>query len=405
MLLKDLGILAGPDMDFIRKGFLEIKDGRISRVGEGSNSSSNGVIDCEGLIAIPGFVNAHTHVGDSIAKDVGVGLPIADVVSPHHGLKHQILRSTPDAELVAAMHESLRDMISSGITTFADFREDGLHGVQLLLEAAKDLPIRPVMLGRLSKIPFTSSDLDENVSPLPDHVLKEAKEVLLHAQGISASSANDLTDPALQQLSGLAHASNKLRAIHVAEAVESIEKSKKRTGMTDVERVVKHFDPSFVVHMTNASDDDISLVAENRVPIVSCPRANSTLGVGFPPIMRMADAGLTIALGTDNVMVNPPNMFREMDYVGRLVRAIERDPRYPKPLDVLRMATINGARALGMEREIGTIEVGKSADLVLVDCTDLNLRHSRDPVASLVLRADAQNVRAVIIKGKLAYER
>jgi len=168
---------------------------------------------------------------------------------------------------------------------------------------------------------------------------------------------------------------------------------------------VRCFDPSFVVHMTNASDDDVDIVAQNRIPVVACPRANSILGVGFPPIVRMARAGLTIALGTDNVMLNPPDIFREMDYVSRMVRAIERDPRDPRPADVLKMATINGAKALGMEDEIGSIEVGKSADIALIDGTDLNLRHSKDPVASLVLRAGVQNIRAVFIRGKLVCER
>lgn len=405
MILKNLSIMAGPDMELVQKGFLEIQHGRISRVGKGGDSPANDEMNCEGLIAIPGFVNAHTHIGDSVAKDVGVGLPITEVVSPQHGLKHQILQSTSDTELVTAMHESLRDMIASGITTFADFREDGLHGVQLLLEATGDLPIRPVILGRLSEVPFTSSELDDNTPSLPDHAFKEAKEVLLRAQGISTSSANDLTDPAMVQLSDLARASGKLRAIHVAEARESIEKSKRRTGMTDVQRVVRYFGPNFVVHMTNASDDDIDVVAQNRIPVVACPRANSILGVGFPPIVRMARTGLTIALGTDNVMLNPPDIFREMDYVSRMVRAIERDPRDPRPADVLKMATINGAKALGMEGEIGSIEVGKSADIVLIDARDLNLRHSKDPVASLVLRAGVQNIRAVFIRGKLAYER
>jgi cytosine/adenosine deaminase-related metal-dependent hydrolase len=405
ILLKNLSALTGHDMEFVRRGFIEIEGSRISKVGEGTVRPARREMDCRGLIAVPGFVDAHTHVGDSVAKDVGIGLPIAEVVSPTRGLKHQILRSTSDAELVAAMRESLTDMIRSGITTHADFREGGARGVRLLLEAADGLPIRTVILGRFSEVLFTSDELDGNTARLPDRAIEEASEVLLVAHGISSSSANDLTDPAMQQLSDLTRKSAKLRATHVAEARESVEKSKRRAGMTDVERVVKYFDPNFVVHMTNASDEDIALVAHNRIPVVSCPRANSILGVGFPPLVRMARARLTIALGTDNVMLNPPDMFREMDYVARMVRAIERDPRDPKPADVLKMATINGAKALGMEREIGSIEAGKAADILLVDGTDLNLRHSRDTVASLVLRAGVQNIRAVFAGGKLAYER
>lgn len=405
ILLDNVAIVTGPDMELVPRGFIKIENGRISVVGEGSGGSAKHEMDCEGLIAIPGFVDAHTHVGDSIAKDAGVGLPIAEVVSPIRGLKHEILRSTSDAELVAAMREALSDMIRSGVTTFADFREGGISGAKLLLEAAQGLAIRTVILARLSEVPFTIDELAKNSAALPDRAVEEVREVLQITHGISSSSANDLTDPAMQQIGDLARRSGKLRAIHVAEAKESIEKSKRRTGMTDVERVVKYFDPDFVVHMTNASSEDIDLVARNRIPVVSCPRANSILGVGFPPLVRMTRAGLRLALGTDNVMLNAPDMFREMDYVARMVRAMERDPSAPKPADVLKMATINGAKALGMDGEIGSIEGGKAADILLVDARDLNLRYSRDPVSSLVLRAGVQNVRAVFVGGRLAYER
>ena len=405
LLLKNAAIVAGPDMEFVQKGFIEIEGNCISGIGEGAGGSAEHEMDCEGLIAVPGFVDAHTHVGDSVAKDAGVGLPIAEVVSPTRGLKHRILRSTSNAELVATMRESLGDMIRSGVTTFADFREGGVRGAKLLLEAAQGLLIRTVILARLSEVPFTSDELTCNTARLPDQAIEEVREVLLIAHGISSSSANDLTDPAMQQMCDLARRSGKLRAIHVAEARESIEKSRRRTGMTDVERVVKYFDPDFLVHMTNASDEDIDLVARNRIPVVSCARANSILGVGFPPLVRMTRAGLRVALGTDNVMLSPPDMFREMDYVARMVRAMERNPSGPKPGDVLKMVTINGAKTLGMDKEIGSIEVGKAADILLVDGRDLNLRRSRDPVSSLVLRAGVQNVRAVFVGGKLAYER
>lgn len=405
ILLDNVAIVTGPDMELVPRGFIKIENGRILVVGEGSGGSAKHEMDCEGLIAIPGFVDAHTHVGDSIAKDAGVGLPIAEVVSPIRGLKHEILRSTSDAELVAAMREALSDMIRSGVTTFADFREGGISGAKLLLEAAQGLAIRTVILARLSAAPFTIDELAKNSAALPDRAVEEVREVLQITHGISSSSANDLTDPAMQQISDLARKSGKLRAIHVAEAKESIEKSKRRTGMTDVERVVKYFAPDFVVHMTNASSEDIDLVARNRIPVVSCPRANSILGVGFPPLVRMTRAGLRLALGTDNVMLNAPDMFREMDYVARMVRAMERDPSAPKPADVLKMATINGAKALGMDGEIGSIEGGKAADILLVDARDLNLRYCRDPVSSLVLRAGVQNVRAVFVGGRLAYER
>jgi len=405
LVLKNATILAGADLELIPKGFVEIRDSRISSLGQGSGGSSANALDCEGLIAIPGFIDAHTHVGDSVAKEAGVGLPIAELVSPSGGLKHKILASTSDAEFVSVMRESFTDMIRSGITTFADFREGGPHGVALLHEAAKGLPIRPVIFGRLAQTPFTSIELASNSAPLPNSAIEEVRELLSSADGISSSTANDLTDHALKQISDLAAGRSKLKAIHVAETEQSAEKSKARTGKSDVERVVSYFIPDFVVHMTNASNSDVELVARNQIAVVCCPRANAILGVGIPPLNRMISGGLNVALGTDNVMLNQPDMFREMDYAARMIRAVERDPSSPKCKEVLKMATVNGARALKMDREIGSIEVGKVADIVLVDGRDLNLRRSRDIVSSLVLRAGVHNVRMVLAAGRVVYER
>lgn len=405
LTLSKAMILRGSDLELISKGFIEIKGDRISGYGEGPGDSRTPHVDCEGLIAIPGFIDAHTHVGDSVAKEAGVGLPIDEAVSPGIGLKHKILASTTDAELITAMRESLTDMIRSGITTFADFREGGMRGVSLLRRAADGIPIRPVVFARLTQLPFTPIELANNNHQLPSAALGEVKELLSKAEGISSSSVNDFTDPAMDQINQLATETQKLKAIHVAESVESIKKSESCTGRGDVERAINHLEPDFVVHMTNASDADIELVAKSHASVVCCPRANAILGVGVPPLTHIMNHGINLALGTDNVMLSQPDMFREMDYTARAIRGANRNPSRPTCKEVLKMATINGARALKMEKDIGSIEVGKIADIVLIDAADLNLRHSRDIASSLVLRAGVQNVKMTLAGGKVAYER
>ena len=405
LTLAKATILAGPDLELIPQGFIEIRGDRISDFGEGSGNSNTHQINCEGLIAIPGFIDAHTHVGDSVAKEAGIGLPIADVVSPERGLKHKILASTSDDDLIVAMREALTDMIRSGITTFADFREGGMHGVALLLQAAEGLPIRPVIFARFAQLAFTPAELARNSAQLPDAALEEVMELLSKADGVSSSSVNDFTDPAMEQINALASDRKKLKAIHVAEAKDSIEQSKFHTGRGDVDRAIRHFKPDFVVHMTNATDPDIELVARTRTSVVCCPRANAILGVGTPPVTRIVESGANLALGTDNVMLNQPDMFREMDYTARVIRGVQRNPTQPTCTEVLKMATVNGAKALKMENDIGSIEVGKIADIALIDGTDLNLRHSRDITSSLVLRAGVHNVRMTFSRGSVVYER
>ena len=403
--LKGLSIVAGDSMEFIPKGFIEVESGRITGLGEESAGHIDSDVDYAGLIAIPGFVDAHTHIGDSVAKDVAVGKSIAEIVSPVGGLKHRILRETSTEELVSGMRESIVDMIRSGITTFADFRENGPNGARLLIRAASELPIRSRILGRLGERVFSDEELQRNIARLPQSALEELQETLSIAHGISSSSANDLTDPALSEIAQLATKIGKLRGIHVAETEQSLQKSVSRTGVTDVARVLKHFHPDFVVHMTNATEHDIEVVQRERVPVVCCPRANAILGVGIPPVLRLMENDHPIALGTDNIMLNSPDMFREMDYVSRALRAVSRNPSKPEPKDVLKMATVNGARALRIESETGSIKIGKLADIVLVDAREPNLARSHDPIASLVLRASVRNIVAVFSEGRLAYRR
>jgi cytosine/adenosine deaminase-related metal-dependent hydrolase len=304
-----------------------------------------------------------------------------------------------------AMRESLIDMIRSGITTFADFREGGSHGVSLLLAAASGLPIRPIVLGRFAKVPFTAEEQEGNGALLTERMLEELAQFLSIANGFSSSTVNDPTDPAMGQVNDFASSRGKLKAIHVSETKESAEKSRARVGKSDVERAVTNLEPDFVVHMTNASDSDIDLIVRKRMPVVCCPRANAILAAGIPPLTKMASRGVTLGLGSDNVMLNQPDMFREMDYTARVIRAVEGDPSHPTCKDVLKMATVNGAKVLKMERDIGSIEVGKIADIVLIDGRDLNLRHSKDIVSSLVLRAAIHNVRIVLVAGRVVYER
>lgn len=399
-VIKDAVIIAGNEMEVIDKGYIIVENGRIADLGPGSPElpTRSAEINADGMIIGPCFINMHTHIGDSVAKEVGAGLSVEELFFPPDGLKHKILRTTRDDQLIASMRDAMLDMLSCGVSTFADFRENGIKGVKLLLDAAKGLPIRPFICGRLDKFPFTKDEILSNEKKLPDESVEEIENILKFADAISTSSTLDLTDPALEQMFTISTKLNKKRAIHVAE-LSSIKHP--ITGMSEVERVVKYFTPHFVVHMTNATDKDIDIIAERRIPVVCCPRANTRLGEGFPPIRKMIEKRITLALGTDNVMLNSPDLFREMEYVSKTIKGLEREVAFLHPKEILKMATINGARALALDKDIGSIERGKIANLVFIDSNDINLRPVREPVASIVHRVRPDNVKAVMIEGKL----
>lgn len=327
-------ILAGRDFEAV-EGRVIVEDGRIVAVEEASTESDD--------IVLPAFVNAHTHIGDSIAKDAGRGLSLEELVAPPDGLKHRLLREADQRELVAGMRRSLRYMAESGTAATLEFREGGIAGVEALREAAAGVDIDAIAFGR------------------------DDPDVLDVADGYGASGAND-ADFTIER--GRARDAEKPFAIHAGEVDE-----------TDIHPALDH-DPDLLVHMVHADDEHVERVAASETPIAVCPRSNLVTDVGLPDIPELLEH-TTVALGTDNVMLNSPSMFREMAYTAK---------RYDvSAVEVLRMATTAGAE-IG-ERNDGLIEAGRDANLLVLDGDSHNLAGYRDPVRAAVRRASASDVK------------
>jgi cytosine/adenosine deaminase-related metal-dependent hydrolase len=141
---------------------------------------------------------------------------------------------------------------------------------------------------------------------------------------------------------------------------------------------------------------DIQLVAKKKIGIVVCPRANGTLGVGIPKIAKMLSYGCCIGIGTDNIMINSPDMFRELDYIWKLTKILEDKPVPPR--EILKMATVNGAKILGINS--GAIVTGRSADMIFIDKNNLDISPMHDPHTSIVHRANPNSILNVMIDGK-----
>lgn len=189
----------------------------------------------------------------------------------------------------------------------------------------------------------------------------------------------------------------------MAESPPYRETSIERTGQSDVDRVIDHLQPDFAVHLTFATAEERTRLAEAAIPAVCCPRNHAVIGLGIPRFDLMIEAGMDVALGTDNVILASPDPLAEIQFASRVIRALREDPSFPTATDMLKMITINPARILGLDRDHGSIEVGKRADLVLIDSTTLNLSPVSDPIAALVNRATAADIRAVFHKGILAH--
>ena len=389
VIINDASLLLGRELDFVERGHLVIEEGRIKSAGKGSYNGGGKSIDGKGFLIMPGFINAHTHVADSIGKDIAAGNKLDERVHPVFGAKKKILEKTAPDHLRAFVRNAAVSMMKKGIVTFADFREGGPAGIKLLKDALAGLPIKCIALGRTGYYASPESSGD-----IPQEFVKEALEVSRISDGLGISGANENNNAALARYRELA--SGKLLGIHAAESGETVLYSKQHSGLTEVERIMLHMKPNFVVHMTNASDKDIALVAENHTGVVVCPRANGVLGAGIPQVARMLRAGCIVALGTDNVMLNSPDMTRELDYTWKVSRAAEGQMIDPR--EILKMATVNGADILKLNS--GCIEEGRSADLLFIDRRHSDLYPMHDPHAAVVHRLSQSSINSVMIAGR-----
>ena len=395
-LLEAPFLLVGDELRLLRDGYILIDGNIISEVGKGKPPQAERRIRREESITVPGLINSHVHIGDSAFKDSGFGKSLDELFKPPNGLKHRLLKNTANDFVLKAIRDTLFEMLSSGTTTFADFREGSIAGVRLLLEALAKQKIRTLIFGRPNH--------DDTHETIPQSSLADTNELLQAVHGLAPSSPNDVTDETLRQLSRLAKQHSKLKTTHAAESPDSERISKSKSGLTEVQRAIDYFEASLLVHLTYASQQDLNLVAERGVPVVVCPRANASLGLRLPPVPEMLDAGINVCLGTDNVMLNQPDMFREMEFTLKAYRMEKAATRSLGPMEVLRMATINGAKALGISGETGSIEEGKSADLVIMDL-DRSLRNTQDLPTAIVHRAGAEDISSVILRGEVVYDR
>lgn len=336
------------------KGFLRVVDGSVSEVCLGDAPAEAG-----NAIVLPGFVNAHTHIGDSVAFPAPKGT-VQEIVGPPDGYKHRVLRSSSHNAKIAAMAASAKLMCRTGTALFADFREEGLHGVQELAEATGPRSPSAIVLGR----PSSADDTGEEIDAL-----------LRGCDGFGMSALRDWPPEYLMYLSRTARSAGKMFSVHGSEAVRE-----------DVDEIIE-LKPSFIVHMTRALEADLAECAEAGIPVVVCPRSNEFFGLR-PDIPRMLRLGVSVGLGTDNCMISLPDMLEELKAAYRVGKAEGE----MAPLEAVRLATYQGRKILSAQGNIAT-DIGEKDDLVVIGVS------GDDPLLDLVTRARSEDIQAVIRRG------
>ncbi len=393
MLIRNATLLHGRDLDLLPSADVRISGRLIEKIGKGiAPRRGERVIDCEGLLMMPGLVNSHTHIGDSIGKDVGIDSGVEEKIHPVSGFKQRILKTSHPSHLKQFIRNSCVSMVKRGITTFIDFREGGLAGVDLLKSAAAGIPIRPVIMGRINY--YQDMELVRKNSPLPRERRAELGALVAHCSGIGISGPNEFSDSVL----GYFARQKTLRAIHSAETIEGNNASKRMTKRSETKRALLSR-PDLLVHMTHASMEDLLLASRKGATIAVCPRANGALAEGIPNVELMMRSGCNVTIGTDNVMVNSPDMFREMDYIWKATMGMNRERLPPK--SILKMATVNASQVLG--GKIGVIQKNCFADCIFVEKHSIDLEPMHNPHAAIVHRVSENAIRAVMFEGEFAH--
>ena len=320
-------ILKGQDLVPSKENIV-VDDGKIIEIKKDAREGK--VIDVEGAIVCPSFINGHIHIGDSIILDEGYSLTLSEMVKPPEGVKHQALANASDDELVEAMKQSMWDMVNSGTTHFIDYREGGIKGIKLLNEASKDIPIKPIILGRDDCFYGDDPDLSK--------VKTAIRKILKVADGIAPSGFGEITSDVAKLITEECGRQGKISSIHVAESESNQIESLNNDKATEIAKGVEtNFNQ--LVHLTNPKSNDLELVANSNQNVVVCPRANATLNVGVAPLNKMLNLGINPLLGTDNVMLNSPNMFRELEFGLKIMSVYYGS--YINPVDLVKMATTN----------------------------------------------------------------
>jgi len=267
-----------------KNGYLGFENNRI--VETGLNPPKKPI--CTGLI-VPTFVNAHTHIGDSFIRKRNIKLPkdVERLVAPPNGLKHKLLKEASEEEIITGMEESINEMIEAGASCFCDFRENGIEGVKQLKTALEHTNISSLILSRPEGLNYDSD---------------EVEKLLNNSQGIGVSSILDWEYSELEKVAKHTKKRKKIFAIHASERIRE-----------DIDLVLD-LKPDVLIHMVCATESDLVRVKESNIPVVACPRSNAFFGLKANVIM-MKKVGIDIMLGTDNAMLNSPNILDEMTYL------------------------------------------------------------------------------------------
>ena len=356
------------------------------------------VVDLADHILMPGLVNAHGHAAMSLLRGYADDLPLQPWLEEHiWPVEARVL----SAEFVAdGTNLAMAEMIKTGTTCFADmyfFADTVAEQVQ--------------RSGMRSQIGFTVFDFPTAGGKDPDDYIHKGLKLRDTYKGdglikiaCAPHAPYTVGDDTMRRIATYANELEMAVHIHCHETAQEVADSLKLYGCRPLQRLDDLgvlLPQTQLVHMTQIDDEDIRLIQDNNCHVVHCPESNLKLASGFCPVGKLIDAGINVAIGTDGAASNNDlDLFGELKTAALLAKAVANDASVLDAHAALRMATINGAKALGWDDQIGSLEAGKSADMIAVEISSLSQKPLYNPASQLVYSNAGSQVTHSWVAGK-----
>jgi len=356
------------------------------------------VVDLADHILMPGLVNAHGHAAMSLLRGYADDLPLQPWLEEHiWPVEARVL----SAEFVAdGTNLAMAEMIKTGTTCFADmyfFADTVAEQVQ--------------RSGMRSQIGFTVFDFPTAGGKDPDDYIHKGLQLRDSYKGdglikiaCAPHAPYTVGDETMRRIATYANELDMPVHIHCHETAQEVADSLKLYGCRPLQRLDDLgvlLPQTQLVHMTQIDDEDIRLIQDNNCHVVHCPESNLKLASGFCPVGKLIDAGINVAIGTDGAASNNDlDLFGELKTAALLAKAVAEDASVLDAHAALRMATINGAKALGWDDQIGSLEAGKSADMIAVEISSLSQKPLYNPASQLVYSNAGSQVTHSWVAGK-----
>jgi 5-methylthioadenosine/S-adenosylhomocysteine deaminase len=377
-----------------------ITDDKISFIGEiPVDFTADKIIDGSEHVVMPGLVNSHTHIAMSLLRNYADDLPFWDWL---FGKILPVEEKFTEEHIYYGSLLSAAEMIQGGTTCFNDM----YFMMEMVAKATEESGMRAILgrgiAGDLQQAESGFSEMETMLTKW--HKTGDGRILISIAPHAIYTCPPETLEKCLQW----AKEKNLILHTHVSESKKEADECFQQHGKSPVRylRDLGLFDVhAAAAHCVQLDEADCEILCEKRVHVLHNPISNMKLANGFAPLKMLMEKGVNIALGTDGAASNnSQNMWKEIQIASLLSKGIHQEPTMIPAYEALKMATCNGAKALGLEKEIGSLEVGKKADLILVNLDKPHLQPLHDVISTLVYSAQASDVETVIINGKIVME-